>query len=288
MPGSLGQPPIVDAAWLAQHRSQVVLADVRWYLDGRSGREAYLERHLPGAIFVDLDRGLSDPPSPAAGRHPLPSPGRFAQEMGALGISNDMTVVAYDDDHGRIAARLVWLLRVTGHAASLLDGGIDAWPGPFASGAEAKSPGTFSLDRWPRDRCAIADDIDGDDFGIGRQAVVLDARAPERYRGETEPIDARAGHIPGARNAPTAANLDERGRFKAPAALRAEYQSHGVSRENSPIVYCGSGVTACHDLLALELAGFDRGRLYAGSWSQWSADPTRPVATGAEDDAPAN
>ena len=274
MPNSSRQPPIVDAAWLAQHRGDVVLADVRWYLDGRSGRDAYLERHIPGAVFVDLDRCLSGPPSPAEGRHPLPSPDDFAREMGSLGISDDATVVAYDDDNGRIAARLVWLLRVTGHAATVLDGGMNAWPGPFVSGAEPPSPGTFSLDRWPTERFATADDI-------GPGCLVLDARAPERYRGETEPVDARAGHIPGARNAPTAANLDEHGRFKAPGALRAEYEGHGVSVESSPIVYCGSGVTACHDLLALEFAGLDRGRLYAGSWSQWSADPTRPVATGA-------
>jgi thiosulfate/3-mercaptopyruvate sulfurtransferase len=183
-------------------------------------------------------------------------------------------VVAYDDDSGRTAARLVWLLRVTGHAASVLDGGMAAWPGPFVSGVEPASPGTFSLDRWPSERFAAADDI-------GAEPLVLDARAPERYRGEIEPVDPRAGHIPGARNAPTAANLGEDGRFKAPADLRAEYESHGVGPDTSPIVYCGSGVTACHDLLALERAGFDRGRLYAGSWSQWSADPSRPVATGA-------
>ncbi|HXW82354.1 MAG TPA: sulfurtransferase [Acidimicrobiales bacterium] len=276
MPNS-PRPPIVDATWLAQHGGDVVLADVRWYLDGRSGHGAYLERHLPGAVFVDLDVCLSAAPSRAAGRHPLPAPHDFARAMESVGISDDTTVVAYDDDYGRTAARLVWLLRVTGHAASVLDGGMDAWPGPFVSGPEQRSRGAFSLDRWPSERFATAGDI-------GPGSVLLDARAPERYRGETEPVDARAGHIPGARNAPTAANLDERGRFKAPAALRAEYEGHGVSFETSPIVYCGSGVTACHDLLALELAGFDRGRLYAGSWSQWSADPTRPVATGAGGD----
>jgi thiosulfate/3-mercaptopyruvate sulfurtransferase len=274
MPCSPRQPPIVDATWLARHRPELVVADVRWYLDGRSGRDAYLERHLPGAVFVDLDRCLSGEPSAAAGRHPLPTPGDFAKAMAALGISDGTTVVAYDDDSGRIAARLVWLLRITGHPASVLDGGIDAWPGPFTSGPEAPSPGAFSLDRWPPERFATADDI-------GPGSLVLDARAPERYRGEIEPVDSRAGHIPGARHAPTASNLDEHGRWKEPAALRGDYERHGVGPESSPIVYCGSGVTACHDLLALEVAGFDRGRLYAGSWSQWSADPTRAVETGA-------
>ncbi len=145
--------------------------------------------------------------------------------------------------------------------------------GPFESGPVKAAGGIFRLDRWPSDRLASADDVPS-------AAVVLDARAPERYRGEVEPVDARAGHIPGARNAPTAGNLDAEGRFKAPAELRAAYQSLGVEPGISPIVYCGSGVTACHDLIALELAGYEAGRLYPGSWSQWSADPARAVETG--------
>ncbi len=273
MPNSPHQRPVVDTTWLAEHRDEVVLADVRWYLDGRSGRQAYLERHLPGAVFVDLDRCLSGPPSAAEGRHPLPAPGDFAKAMQSLGISDDTAVVAYDDDSGRTAARLVWLLRVIGREGSVLDGGVNAWPGPFANGPEAPAAGSFFLERWPLERFATADDI-------GAETIVLDARAPERYRGETEPVDARAGHIPGARNAPTAVNLDENGRFQPPDVLRDTYVRLGVNAENSPIVYCGSGVTACHDLLALERAGFGRARLYAGSWSQWSADPGREVATG--------
>ncbi len=279
------------------------MADVRWYLDGRSGYDAYLERHLPGAVFVDLDRCLSAPAALEQGRHPLPTPAAFAAAMTWLGIGDRTRVVGYDDDGGRTAARLVWLLRVTGHAASLLDGGIDAWPGPFESGpvqsgptesgptesgptesgrtesgrteSGLSAPGTevFQLDRWPAHRFASADEA-------GSAPVVLDARAPERYRGEVEPIDARAGHIPGARNAPTAGNLDHHGRFKPPDVLRATYEDLGARPGISPVVYCGSGVAACHDLLALELAGFEAGRLYAGSWSQWSADPSRPVETG--------
>ena len=190
MPNSPHQRPVVDTTWLAEHRDEVVLADVRWYLDGRSGRQAYLERHLPGAVFVDLDRCLSGPPSAAEGRHPLPAPGDFAKAMQSLGISDDTAVVAYDDDSGRTAARLVSLLRVIGREGSVLDGGVNAWPGPFSNGPEAPAAGSFFLERWPLERFATADDI-------GAETIVLDARAPEHYRGETEPVDARAGHIPG-------------------------------------------------------------------------------------------
>jgi thiosulfate/3-mercaptopyruvate sulfurtransferase len=280
MHNSFFDGPVVDAGWLAEHLDEVTVADVRWYLGGRSGYQAFLQRHIPGAVFVDLDRCLAIPASAAEGRHPLPSPATFATSMASLGISNTTKVVAYDDDAGRVAARLVWLLRVSGHEAALLDGGIKAWPGPFASGP-APTPaagmlpvGTFLLDRWPGERFARAEDV----VSAG---LVLDARAPERFRGEVEPVDPRAGHIPGAKNAPTAANIDDEGRFKAPGALRAMYEDLGVGPGIAPVVYCGSGVTACHDLLALELAGFDQGRLYAGSWSQWSADPSRAAATGA-------
>jgi thiosulfate/3-mercaptopyruvate sulfurtransferase len=283
----------VGAAWLGEHYDDVVVADVRWYLDGRSGYEAYSQRHLPRAVFVDLDRCLSGPPGRKEGRHPLPLPADFAAAMATLGISDQSRVIAYDDDGGRIAARLVWLLRVSGHAASLLDGGIDAWPGPFEPGPVEPGPfepgpvepgpfenvvasrgaGAFHLDDWPAARFASAAEVEV-------AAIVIDARAPERFKGEVEPIDARAGHIPGAHNAPTAGNLDEQGRFKSPGALRMVYGRLGVGPGNSPVVYCGSGVTACHDLIALELAGFEAGRLYAGSWSQWSADPARAVETG--------
>jgi thiosulfate/3-mercaptopyruvate sulfurtransferase len=288
----------VAAAWLGQHYDDVVVADVRWYLDGRSGYDAYSQRHLPRAVFVDLDRCLSGPPGRKEGRHPLPDPADFAAAMATLGLSDQSRVIAYDDDGGRIAGRLVWLLRVSGHAAALLDGGIDAWPGPFETGPFETGPvgpgpyesapfesgpsdnvvapggaGAFHLDDWPAARFASAAEVEV-------ATIVIDARAPERFRGEVEPVDARAGHIPGARNAPTAGNLDEQGRFKSPGALRAVYERLGVGPANSPVVYCGSGVTACHDLIALELAGFEAGRLYAGSWSQWSADPARAVETG--------
>lgn len=273
--------PIVSAAWLADHRSQVVVADVRWYLNGSSGLEAYRVGHVPGAVWVDLDAVLAAPPAPAVGRHPLPAPEQFAAGLAAAGIGETAQVVAYDDLGGMAAGRLVWLLRRLGLAAALLDGGLAAWPGPLASGDERLPPATFAPRPWPQDAFATAEETGA--AAADGSAVVLDARAPERFRGEVEPIDARPGHIPGARNAPFAANLDPEGRFLSPTELRQRYGAYGVGDDNGAvIVYCGSGVSACHDLLALERAGVapERVRLYPGSWSQWAADPTRPVATG--------
>src|SRR6476661_5095850 len=173
--------PFVDAGWLAAHRDEVVVCDVRWYLDGRSGRAAYAAGHLPGAVWVDLDRDLAAPPG-AAGRHPLPSPEAFAAAMAALGIGDDDTVVAYDDDSGAIAARLVWLLRVTGHQAALLDGGITGWLGRRESGSTTRPPASFSTPTWPGDRIAEIEEV-------ASSGVVLDARPAERFRGEVEPLD---------------------------------------------------------------------------------------------------
>src|SRR3954462_2062977 len=178
-------PPVVDPAWLAARRDQVVLADVRWYLDGRSGRAAYDAGHLPGAVFVDLDRWLSRPGSPAEGRHPLPDPGVFAAGMSRLGIADDATVVAYDDQGGVIAARLVWLLRTTGHQAALLDGGLSAYAGPLSTESVDPEPAAFSPAPWPADRLAGVEDA------VDPAAIVLDARAPDRYRGDVEPVDPR-------------------------------------------------------------------------------------------------
>lgn len=265
--------PVVDSEWLARHRDEVVVADVRWYLDGRSGAEAYAAGHLPGAVFVDLDRCLAGPPSPAEGRHPLPPPEVFAACMAALGIGDGRPVVAYDDARGSVAGRLVWLLRILGEAAALLDGGLAAWTGPLDVGdrpGEAVEPARFTARPWPPDRLAGIDEV------AGGAAVVVDVRAPERYRGEVEPIDPRAGHVPGAVNLPWTGNVDPAtGLFRSPAELRDRYA--GVDR---PVVHCGSGVNACHTLLALEVAGLAGARLYPGSWSQWSSDPSRPVATG--------
>jgi thiosulfate/3-mercaptopyruvate sulfurtransferase len=269
-------PPVVDAEWLRQHRDAVVLTDVRWYLDGRSGRAAYDAGHLPGAVFVDVDADLAAHGDPSSGRHPLPDPEHFAARMAALGIADGDTVVAYDDEGGVIAARLVWMLRVTGHEAALLDGGMAAYDGRLEEDAPSRDRTTFTPRPWPEQR--LADVTDAADAGN----VVVDARDAERFRGEVEPIDPQAGHIPGAVNLACRTNVDADGRFLPADELRRRFEAVGVSDATSVISYCGSGVTACHNLIALELAGFGPGRLYPGSWSQYSADPDRPVATGDE------
>ncbi|MFI7598430.1 sulfurtransferase [Actinoplanes sp. NPDC049681] len=257
--------PVVDLQWVREREGRVVLADVRWYLDGRSGREAYEKGHLPGAVFVDLDRWLARPGSPAEGRHPLPDPQVFAEGMAAAGIGDDDTVIGYDDAGGVIAARLVWMLRATGHDAALLDGGLTAYEGKLVTGPTARTPAVFTPRPWPEDRLA---DIDAAADG---SAVVLDARDRSRFRGDAEPVDPRAGHIPGARNLPCRENLDDKGRFLPVSQLRERFAAVGVEEGGDVVSYCGSGVTACHNLLALEHAGLGTGRLYPGSWSQYSA-----------------
>lgn len=266
--------PIVSASWLADH-PEAVVADVRWYLDGRSGRAAHEGGHIPGSVFVDLDAVLAAPESAEAGRHPLPDPETFAQGMRAAGISDDSVVVAYDDAGGMSAGRLVWMLRVLGVDAALLDGGVASWPGELVTGEGASAAsGSFTARDWPADRLATLEEAAG-----AAEAVVIDARAPRRYRGDVEPLDPRAGHIPGAVNVPFGGNLGADGRFLAPESLRVRFEAVGVGPDTDSIVYCGSGVTACHDLLALEHAGLGRGRLYPGSWSAYAATD-RPAATG--------
>jgi thiosulfate/3-mercaptopyruvate sulfurtransferase len=267
-------PPVVDAAWLREHRDEVVLADVRWYLDGRSGRAAYDTGHVPGAVFVDLDRWLAAHGSETEGRHPLPDAAVFAEGMSQLGIGDNDTVIAYDDAGGVIAARLVWMLRVTGHAAALLDGGIQAYAGPLETVSPARPAAVFRPRAWPAEHLAGIDDA------TDPANVVLDARNRDRYRGENEPVEPRPGHIPGARNLPCRENVGPDGTFLSVDELRRRFMEVGVG-DGSPVVsYCGSGVTACHNLLALELAGFPHGRLYPGSFSQYSRLSGRPVATG--------
>ncbi len=249
-----------------------VLADVRHYLDGRSGRAAYEGGHLPGAVFVDMDAMLASPPSPQEGRHPLPDPQTFAAGLSELGIGDDDTVVAYDDAGGVMAARLVWMLRALGHDAALLDGGLLASDGPLETVASPRPPARFTPRPWPAERLATIDDA------ADPANVVIDARQRERFRGDEEPLDPRAGHIPGARSVPARENVDASGRFVGVEQLRATLAEAGVV-EGAPVVsYCGSGVTACHNLLAIEHAGLGEGRLYPGSWSQWSHTP-RPAAT---------
>jgi thiosulfate/3-mercaptopyruvate sulfurtransferase len=280
--------PLVDTRFLAAagpEHPDLRIADVRWSLTGPSGWEKYRQGHIPGAVFVDLDRDLSRPGGP--GRHPFPATEDFARFLGRIGVGPQTHVVAYDDAGGSIAARLWFLLEVHGHQrASVLDGGFQAWKAaglpvtveePRISPVE---PPLLVLDRRRlADRAEVESTVSRQKTG-GRGAILTDARAPERYRGEVEPVDPRAGHIPGALNAPVAGNLRD-GRFLPPPELRALYEKLGAG-EREVIASCGSGVTACHTLLALELAGLPPGRLYVGSFSDWSSRPEAKVATGPE------
>jgi thiosulfate/3-mercaptopyruvate sulfurtransferase len=279
--------PLVTTEWLAAELGapDLRVADVRWYLDpARRGRDAYQAGHIPGAVFLDMDVDLSAPGGGRglpSGRHPWPGKDQVERVMSAAGIGPGVRVVAYDDQAGAMAARLWYLLRAYGHdAVAVLDGGLPKWT---AEGRplETKSvtPPAASFVARPRDGWVL------DKAAMVRErphSLVFDARAAERYRGDSEPIDPRAGHIPGARNAPYRDNLadDAVPVFRTPSELRSRFEALGAHREE-PIVYCGSGVTACHNLLALELAGL-RGRLYAGSWSEWSADVQLPIATGSD------
>lgn len=273
--------PIVSARWLADHLHDpgFRVVDARWSLGGPPGRERYAAGHLPGAIFLDLETELSAPGA-GPGRHPVPSPDRLARTLGTAGIGDEHAVVAYDDAAGSVAARVWWLFRHYGHdgRAAVLDGGIDAWTDaglPITREPSAHPTATWTP-RPPRDDVVDAATVAR---GLGGPVLLLDARAPERYRGEVEPIDPRAGHVPGAVSAPWSGNVGPDGRFLAPDALRARYRSLGAG-ERPVVAYCGSGVAATHNLLALELAGLGGARLYEGSWSDWSADPGRPIATG--------
>jgi thiosulfate/3-mercaptopyruvate sulfurtransferase len=265
--------PVVDLDQIPALPGPVVLADVRYYLDGRSGREAYDGGHLPGAIFVDLHHDLAAPASPAEGRHPLPDAAFFSERMASLGLADDVTLIAYDDAAGVMAARLVWMLRSTGRQAALLNGGLTAYSGELETAQPQRPRGSFAVRPWPTDRLAtIAEAAAGD-------AVLIDARPADRFRGENETLDARPGHIPGARSVPCRDNVDASGRFEKPDVLRDRFAAAGVTAGTDVISYCGSGVTACHNLLALERAGFAPGRLYPGSWSQYSATD-RPAEVG--------
>ena len=276
-------PPIVDAGWVLAHRDEVVLADVRWYLDGRSGRDAFTAAHVPGATFVDLEHDLSTPGDPTDGRHPLPSPEELAAALGRLGIGEDDVVIAYDDSGGGTAGRLVWMLRVIGHPAALLDGGLRAWPEPPESGdgavptahdGPAPALARRSLRRPRRDR----------DRGRGPGG----RRARRRGRRPASPArTARSTGGPGTSRAPAtrrgpATSTRRRVASATPPALRQRFADLGVGEDTEVICYCGSGVSACADLLALERAGVGRTRLYVPSWSGWSADPARPAAQGRE------
>jgi thiosulfate/3-mercaptopyruvate sulfurtransferase len=281
------ESPLVDVDWVAAHAAdpRVRLVDTRWYLSGRRGAEEYARGHLPGAVYVDLDRELAAPPGAGPGRHPLPSMDVVAALLSRLGANAETRIVAYDDAGGSIAARLWWLLRYFGHGGGrVLDGGIGAWT------ASGRALATEVPAIAPAPRLALAT---GGAAVVDRRAVrellatngavVLDARASERYEGRSEPVDARPGHVPGARSAPFQENLSAPGgRFLPRAALAERYRALGALEAKTVVCYCGSGVTACHDLLALALVGREDARLYEGSWSDWAADPSLPAALGPE------
>ncbi|GAA1373124.1 sulfurtransferase [Streptomyces beijiangensis] len=254
-----------------------VLLDIRWQLGGPNQRSAYASGHIPGAVFVDLDAELAGPPG-KGGRHPLPDPDAFGAVMRGAGVSGDRPVVVYDGGQGWAAARAWWLLRWAGHTqVRVLDGGLGAWTGPLS----AETPGPAEGDFAPVPGSLPLLDADAA-AALARSGLLLDARAPERYRGDVEPIDRVGGHIPGAVSAPTSANVGEDGRFLTPEALAARFSGLGATGKTDEVgVYCGSGVSGAHEVLALEIAGFPAA-LYSGSWSEWSSDESRPVATGPE------
>ncbi|MFE1286801.1 sulfurtransferase [Streptomyces sp. NPDC058751] len=251
-----------------------VLLDVRWQLGGPHLRSEYENAHIPGAVFVDLDSELAGPAG-AAGRHPLPDPEVFGAAMRAAGVSADRDVVVYDGGQGWAAARAWWLLGHSGHpSVRVLDGGFAAWTGEVSSEVPSPAAGTFVPTAG--DRPSL--DADGA-AALARTGVLLDARAGERYRGEVEPIDRVGGHIPGAVSAPTVENVAEDGRFLPAAELADRFKSFGVTQASEVGVYCGSGVSGAHEVLALAVAGIPAA-LYVGSWSEWSQDADRPVAVG--------
>lgn len=272
--------PLVSGEWLAGHLGEVRLVDVRWYLnvkgtDGRWGRTGYNAGHLPGAVWLDLDAELSGWASPTAGRHPMPQPEQFAAVLGRVGIGRGTPVVAYDDAGGSVAARLWWMLHALGEPAAVLDGGLAAWPGGLSTDVPDVVPVSRRPRDWPADRFVTADHL-ADAVG-GAGAVLYDARTAQRFAHGDPAIDPRPGHVPGAHNVPWAANLDDDGRLRGPEELRRLYQD-AVTR--GAVAYCGSGVTACLDLLGMAVAGITDTALYPGSWSQWGADPRRPAESG--------
>jgi thiosulfate/3-mercaptopyruvate sulfurtransferase len=275
--------PLIDVAQLQARLAEgppTVLLDVRWALGDPHGKDHYLRGHLPGAVFVDLAGELAAEPAPERGRHPLPAPADFQEAARRWGIHKGDAVVAYDDTANMAAARVWWMLRNAGlQDVYLLDGGLAAWRAaglPVEAGPVRPEPGDVTL----ADGHMEAIDA-GAAAAWPERGILLDARAGERYRGEIEPVDPRAGHIPGAVSAPTSENVDATGRFLPPADLRRRFESLGIKDGMPVAVYCGSGVTASHELAALEAAGFIAA-LYPGSFSEWSNNPALPVATGAE------
>jgi thiosulfate/3-mercaptopyruvate sulfurtransferase len=278
--------PLVSVEWLREHLRDPNLrpVDVRWSLTERGhGRAEYMAAHIPGAAFMDVDDDLAAPRGQGPGRHPLPTAEAFAVVAGRAGIGSDTHVIAYDASGGAYAARLWWLLRYFGHdRVSLLDGGWPAWQAagyPTEQAVPSIAPAAFIAVPHAE---MLADAAAVDLLRRDPRALVLDARATERYEGRAEPIDPQAGHIPGARSAPYAGNLREDGCMKSADDLRERYLALGADSAERIVCYCGSGVTAAHTIFALFLAGRADALLYEGSWSDWSSDPTHPVAMGLE------
>lgn len=278
---------LVDTATLAAHLDDPhwVVVDCRFILtDPDAGRRSYAVGHIPGARYAHLDADLAGPITATSGRHPLPDPDTLARKLGAWGIGNDTQVVVYDDSFGSIAARLWWLLRWLGHEqVALLDGGIPKWK--REGRAITDQVVTVTPTRFvPRVNDALrVDAAVVERIGTQPGSRLIDVRAEERFSGEREMLDRVAGHVPGARNVPFDDNLDNPGTYLAPETLRTLYADVlGNAAPADTVVMCGSGVTACHTLLALEHAGLSGARLYAGSWSEWIRDPARPVATGTD------
>jgi thiosulfate/3-mercaptopyruvate sulfurtransferase len=274
--------PLISAAELLasiEAGRPPVLLDVRWRLGTDDPREEYAAGHVPGAVYVDLESDLTGAADPEAGRHPLPTPDALGAAMSRWGIGPDSDVVVYDDNAGMSAARAWWLLRWLGHARTrLLDGGLDAWRaagGPFTTEVATPTPIAEQAAAVGGAMPTVA----ADDIAAGRVGTLLDARAAARFRGDEEPVDPVPGHIPGAISAPTSGNLTPDGKFLAGAELSRRFQRLGVTADSEVAVYCGSGVTAAHEVLALELVGIPAA-LYPASWSGWIADPDHPVAAG--------
>ena len=273
--------PLISAEELAQllasDAARAAVLDIRWQLGGPPGRYEYDRGHIPGAVYVDLDSELASEPGPG-GRHPLPEAEPFAARMRAAGVGNERGVVVYDAATSMAAARAWWLLRYFGHPdVAVLDGGLAAWVAsgyPLSTEPPAVDDGDFAA----RPGGMPLLDASGA-ASVASRGVLLDARASERFSGEQEPVDPVAGHIPGARSLPTAENVDASGRFRDAGSLREAFAQRGVGDGVEVGVYCGSGVSAAHEVLALELAGI-AAALYAGSWSEWITDPRRPVARG--------
>ncbi|UFU04677.1 sulfurtransferase [Ruania suaedae] len=267
-----------ELAELISSSVPLTVLDVRWSLAEPDGRRFYLAGHVPGAQFVDLDHDLASAAGSDDGRHPLPSLETLQAAAERWGLDDGDPVVVYDDSGGMSAARAWWLLRWAGVPdVRILDGGLRAWSengGIMEDGEVQVAPGTITLSP---DHMPVADADEA--AATPARGVLLDARAQERYAGEVEPVDPRAGHIPGAVSAPTADNLDERQQFRTSDELRRRFESLGARDAEDVVVYCGSGVTAAHEVAALAAVGIEA-RLYPGSWSQWSADEARPVATG--------